>query len=191
MLVRLEHERAARPEGSLRIPGERLGMPSVDERDDGLPVDDLGRERRELLAAHVRRVGDHEVPAVARQVREEIVVNDVDREARALRVLPREREGVLGHVDRGHASTGMLVRERERHGTRTSADVEDAGRVGAVEQGEAALDDRLGLRAGNQRARVDVERETSKAPLAEDVLERLARRAACEERARVLELRKA
>ena len=82
----------------------------------------------------------------------------------------------------------MLVGERERHSARSGADVEDARRVVTVEQREAALDEGLGLGARDERAPVDAEREAPEAPLAEDVLERLAGRPAPDERARAVEL---
>ena len=63
VLVRLDRKRAARPEGPTRVPDERLGLPPVEERQLGLPVDDFGREGRELVVAHVGWVRDDEVPS--------------------------------------------------------------------------------------------------------------------------------
>ena len=78
----------------------------------------------------------------------------------------------------------MLVGDRERDRARARADVEDAWTVESREEREAALDDDLRLRPRDQRPPVDRQRQPAEAPFAEDVLERLARGAAGDERRR-------
>ena len=166
-----------------------LGLPAVDERDVGLPVDDVPRQRRDLDGPDVRRVRHDQVPAFAGEPCEEIVAPELDVDTRALHVLAGEGERVLRHVDAGHAGPRVLVGDRERDRARPGADVEHARRVGAVQQRQAPLDDRLGLGTRDERPPVDGQREPAEAPLAEDVLERLARCPPCDERPRALRAR--
>ena len=76
----------------------------------------------------------------------------------------------------------MRDRERDRPGAR--ADVDDARRRDALEQRETALDDQLCLGPRHECARVGLEREVSKVPVAEHVGERLAPPASRDELAR-------
>src|SRR4051794_24279282 len=76
----------------------------------------------------------------------------------------------------------MLVRDRERNRAGTDTDVQDPRLRNVAYVKETALDDALGLGARDQRARVDVEVEPTKAPLAEDVGERLPVTPAADER---------
>ena len=133
MLVRLEHERAAGPEHGDGRPDERIGVPAIEERDLGLPLHDVGCERRELRLVHVRRVGDDEVPPLAGEAGEQIVVPELDLDPRALRVLARQRQGVLRDVDRRHAGSRMLRGDRQRDRARPRPDVEDTRRAVVVE----------------------------------------------------------
>ena len=188
VLVRLQDECAAGTQGRARVPHQSLGLPAVDERDVGLPVDDVRRQGRDLAGMDVRRVRHDEVPAFTGKPREEIVAPELDLDPDALRVLTGEGERVLRDVDAGHSGPRVLVGDRKRDRARPRADVEHPRRVGAVEQRKAALDDRLGLGARNERPPVDGQREPPEAPLAEDVLQRLARRPPCDEGTRPFEL---
>jgi len=68
----------------------------------------------------------------------------------------------------------MLAGESKRDRAAPNAHVEHA-RIGrSLEKGEAALDEHLGLGARDQRPAVDPQRQVAKAPLTEDVRERLA-----------------
>ena len=82
----------------------------------------------------------------------------------------------------------MLVGDGERDRAGAGADVEHRGRFAPGEQREHTLDHDLGLGPRDQRARVDRQRQPTEAPLAEDVLQRLAPRAAVDEPRPTLEL---
>ena len=110
-------------------------------------------------------------------------------QSEALPVLPGEREGVRGDVDGSHARARMLVRDRQGNRPGTDADVEHARLLEPCEQRQAALDDDLRLGARDERTRVRPQRQPPKAPLAEDVRERLAGAAAAEQLPHLLELR--
>ena len=62
-----------------RVAYQSVGLTAVDERDVGLPVDDVPRQGRDLVGADVRRVRDDEVPAFTGEPREEIVAPELDR----------------------------------------------------------------------------------------------------------------
>ena len=143
------------PERARRRPDERLGRAlGRRARRAGSQSTTSGASDASSSSSHVGRVGDDEVPAVARQAGEQVVAQELDREARALRVLPREREGVLARrrspVTRAPGCSSAIA---SAIAPDPGADVEDARRAVAVEQREAPLDERLGLGAGDQRAR--------------------------------------
>ena len=91
-----------------------------------------------------------------------------------LRVLARERDRLRRRIDRGHASVGTLVRDRERNRARAGAEVEHARLRLVTEQGETAFHDDLRLGARDERTRVRVQHQPTEAPLAQDVRQRLA-----------------
>ena len=82
----------------------------------------------------------------------------------------------------GHARAFVLVGDRERDRAASRADVEDPRRREVGDGRERPLDDHLGLRPWDEHPRVDEQRETAEAPLAEDVGERLPLLAADEQR---------
>ena len=98
-------------------------------------------------------------------------------------VRARDRERVVGGVDRRHARTGMLVGDRQRDRSGARAGVEHLRGVDSSQELEAALHDRLGAGARDQHARVDRERQPAEPPLPEDVGGRLAQRPPVDERA--------
>ena len=134
----------------------------------------------------VRRVRDDEVERPRRGRRAGRPRRTSTSSPCALGVLARERERVRRDVGRGDARIRQLVRERQRDRAGAGADVDDARRLDACEQREAALDDDLGLGPRHERARVGLQRQAAEVPVAEHVGERLARgRAAARARARL------
>ena len=83
------------------------------------------------------------------------MLEELDPQARSLRVFPRERERVRRGVDRSHARSGELVRDRERDRPCARAHVEHGRRLDPGEQREAPLDDDLRLGPRDQRPLVD------------------------------------
>ena len=98
---------------------------------------------------------------------------DPTAQAGARQVLARERERVLGAVDRDDRDARVLVGDRERDRAGARADVEHTRRLKLPQVIEAALDDHLGLGPGNERPPVHREGQPPEAPLPEDVGERL------------------
>ena len=117
----------------------------------------------------VGRVGDHGVE-LARAV-EQVGVHEADVEPQPRGVGARHGQRVLADVRRGHREVRALVLERERHRAAAGADVDHAR---GLRQPQRRLDQRLGLRARDEHAPVDVEVEVAKALDARDVGHRLA-----------------
>ena len=130
----------------------------------------------ELGRVDVRRVRDDEIPGPGGQAREEVVSDELDRRGPSRAAFSAASASALrGDVDRRHPRARVLVGDRERDRAGARADVEHARRVAAGEQAQGPLDEDLRLGSRDQRARVDRERQAPEPPLAEDVLERLAR----------------
>ncbi len=174
----LQHEPASAFEHVTSALRHRLRGALGEERHARLPVADLGSEGHDLSGADVGRVRHDEVPRPRRQAREEVVLEELDREPRPRGVLARQRQRVDRGVDAGDAGARVLVRDREGDRPAPDAHVEDARRHDTGDRRHAALDDDLRLGARHERARVDREHEPPKAPLPEHVGEGLARRPA-------------
>src|SRR5919108_575526 len=177
--------RGSGPVKSITVDGAPGSSPpsisaAADEREARLPVAKFWLERLELFGRDLRRFRHDEVPALGRDLRP--ALPQLDRQTRALDVLARERQGLLGDVDRSDARARVLVRDRERDRARADADVEDARPLQAREQREAPLDDDLRLGPRHERPPVGRERQPPEAPLTEDVGERLPRLAPGEQR---------
>src|SRR5262249_41841701 len=157
----LEDEESRRRRGR-----DRLVHSRADQRLRRL-VAELGLQALERL--DVGRVRDDEVPAFPCSV--EASFAELEIEPKPLGVLARERERRIRYVDAGHACVGPLVLQCERDGAGADADVEDPGGLDIREQREAALDDDLRLRPRHERAFVDSQDETAKAPLSEHIRE--------------------
>ena len=85
---------------------------------------------------------------------------------------------------------GCFVGDRERDRAAPGADVEHARLGDPVDPRQAALDDDLRLGSRNEHARVDVQRQPAKSPLAEHVRERLTKLAAGDEAIELLQRRR-
>ena len=68
----------------------------------------------------------------------------------------------------------MLGRDREGDRARARTDIQDARPDGSAQERQAALDDHLRARPGNERAPVGRQPEPAEAHLAEDMCQRLA-----------------
>ena len=178
----LDDEPAAGHEQTCAPLGDRLRDARADERRAGLVVAHLRLERVDLLrrrrTAGSRRRG-RSAPGERRRgcrARWSSTVEPV-----RAGVLGRERERVRRDVERGDARAGVLLRDGEGDRSGAGADVEDARRVAAVEEGERALDEDLRLGPRDERARVAAQGQAAEVPVAEDVGERLALAAARDE----------
>src|SRR6266511_1531163 len=171
----LEDERATGPkprEGSRR---DRLGHARGDERLARLVARDLGLEPIDLGRVDVGRVRDDQVEG-ALQSGKELSLDELDaiRESGSRPVLIGHGQSALRGLRGDDARPRMLIRDGERDRARADADVEDARLSHIGEELEAALDDRLGLRPGDEHARIDSKAEPAETPLAQEVGERLA-----------------
>jgi len=83
-------------------------------------------------------------------------------------------------VDREDPRFGSLERERHGENAAARAEVGEGARLGS--SGASRLHDSFRLAARNERARVDEKRPAQELPFAEEVLQRLARGAARDER---------
>ena len=160
----------------------RSGVEAVVAAEEGevrLVVGDGPVDVRRVDERDVGRVRDGEVEeGPRRQAREPVGGDEGDAlgDAVEARVRPREGERGLGAVDGDDARPGPLEGDRHREDAAPGAGVED--RAGRGRGGAGHLDDGLGLAARNEGARVDAEGAPEELPLAEEVLERLARGAA-------------
>ncbi len=92
-------------------------------------------------------------------------------------VLGGDRERVGRDVRRHDLRARMLAREGERDRAGAGPDVEDEGLRLVLQMPNGALDDHLRLGPRHEDAGIDAQRQLAEAPLAEDVRDRLARRA--------------
>ena len=81
----------------------------------------------------------------------------------------------------------MLVGNREGYRAAPGPDVEHPWLFEVVDQREAALDDRLRLRTGDENSLIDPQGQTPESPLSEDVRQRLPTLAASDERLELAE----
>lgn len=128
----------------------------------------------------VRRVGDHQVH-LAVEVREGLQgVSLAQVDPGPLDVLARPPEGVLGQLHGVHTGARDLLREGERDGARSGAQVDDQ-RFDDVHRADGVYgpaDDRLGLRPGHEHTGPHLEFEVAEVGAPGDVLERFTRLAA-------------
>jgi hypothetical protein len=143
---------------------------------------DLGLESLVLVGCDVRRVRDDEVERPF-DSGEQIALHEGDSavDSGALLVLARQRQGLFRAVHRDDLGALVLVGDRKRDRARADADVQNTWLDEVVEEGQAALDDDLGLGPRDQGTFVHRQKQPAKAPLAEDVGERLAMDAAPDE----------
>ena len=97
------------------------------------------------------------------------------------RVRAGHRQRVRAHVDPDHPQIRPLVLQRQRDRAAAGADVDDAR---AGRQRQPHLDQQLGLGPRDQHPRVDRQRDPPELLAPEDVSDRLARRAARDQRPR-------
>jgi hypothetical protein len=130
-----------------------------DQRLAGLEARDLRLERVDLVGLYVRGVRDDEVERPL-EAGDELARHELDAvlEPGSGPVHLRDGERARRVVRRHDLRSGMLVGDRERDRAGADPDVEHAGLCRVREQLEAALDDRLRLRPGDQHARIDTER---------------------------------
>ena len=155
----LEREEGGAALGGLRHqPADHVQPVEPGEQRRGrLVARDLGRQLGAVL--DVGRVGDHGVelarrPRAGRRARS--ATSSPSRAALARATAER----VLADVGRRHREVRALVLERERDRAAAGADVDHAR---ARRQPERRLDQRLGLRARDEHARVDLQVEVAKA----------------------------
>ena len=177
----LEHDSTARSQHRERAARDCVGRAFTDERGARLPVAHLGPEHLDLVLADVRRIRHDEIPGPLGKTVEQVVVNELDGETSAGRVLARDLECVLRRVDRRDARSDCFVGDRECDRAAPGADVENTRPVDSFDPRQAALDDDLRLGSRNEHAGVDLQREAAKSPLAQHVRERLTTLAAGEE----------
>ena len=171
-LVDLEHEHASGREDVARGACDRLRLALVEQRLARLPVANLGLERVQLPGADVGRVRDDEVERAPRQPVVQIRSSELDVEPGQCRVLTRQRQRVVGGVDRRPRSRARnLVGERKCDRARPGADVEHPRRPARLRPQEldAALDDDLRLGPWHERTVIAAERQAAESPLAEHV----------------------
>ena len=157
---------------------EPLGLAVVDERAARLPVAHLRLERVELVR-RARTAGSRRRGRTALRARRAGRPCRKSTSSPCAAAFSRASASASGEMSVAvHARIRALLRERERDRAAARADVDDARRLGAVEQREAPLDDDLGLGARHERARVGLQRQPAEVPVAEDVGERLAPAAA-------------
>ena len=184
--------RAHHPSPSTSIAARATASVAVapEERDGGLPVAHLGREQLALVRVDVGRIRDDEVPRPVGKAGEEVVLGRA-RAATPVRTAfsrasaSASREASIPVTRASGCSSAIASAIAPEPGP----DVEHHRLVDTGEQREAALDDELRLGPRYERPAVDCERQTPEAPLAEDVLERLARCPPRRERVELLGLR--
>ena len=149
-------------------------------------VADFAGELRDFGGVDVGEVRDDEAE-LAGDLREKIAAGKADalREAEPRGVFARQRQRGVGKVHRLYLRVRPLRGERERDHAAARADIEHALRFARREHDLAEL---LRLRARDERAFVAEERASVKLRGAEQMLERLARGAAFDQRAERLQL---
>jgi hypothetical protein len=152
-------------------PGEPLRLTVVDQRSARLEVTHLGLEPLELVRKHVRRIGHDEVVPVPV---DQVCLHERHVQSEAVGILIGERQRIGREIGRGYFCARVLLGDRQGDRTRAGADVEHPRALAPLEEGEAAVDHDLGLGPRYECARVGLQNETAKPPLAEHVRERLA-----------------
>ena len=112
--VRASPARANRPAAARGSVGDELGLPPVDERDVGLPLDHPGFERPEFAGLDVRRVRDDDVPAPPGRPANRSCRRSSTRDPVSVGILAGEGESLVGHVDPRDLGAGVLVGDRQR-----------------------------------------------------------------------------
>src|SRR3990172_7746592 len=155
--------------------GEAVG--AAGESHSRLVLLDLGGELSDLGVDDVRRIAHHEVEFFSplHERVEEVAMEERDALVDAVggRVLPRDREGRGGGVDREKRGLGALASDRDRDAAASASDVGDRGSAlgagGKLRQG--LIDDQFRLRARNENRGGHAKRKAVELLRSQDVLD--------------------
>ncbi len=165
MRRQLDAEPAARAKPLPGLARDALQQLGAEGPREERPLRLVGELRRQLRGVAFRQVGrvrhDH-VKASIRHRREAVAAQQLHalRQLEPLRVAPSHLEGRRREIGGGDLRLGSLLRQRQRDRSGAGAEIEDPQRGLPVLGGpKGGLDQRLGLRPGNQHVRRHLERK--------------------------------
>ncbi len=184
----LDHQMPAGREQTRRIRGDRaVGRKSVRaaiERVARIVLAHLWRERRDVGARHIGRIGDDEIEwSVERAA---VVGREKRRAVAKAKLLCVRRARPRAHPSSMSVPMPLRVRQfgqqRQQDRARTGAEIGDAqrsrARAVAIEQRERQFDDGFGFGPRHQHGRRDDQRQAPEFLLADNARDGLAREAA-------------